>query len=264
MPDTYQEGQTATSKDGKKRVVFRNGMWLNDTSYKPPAEGPAKTSAQDRQELNAASSKAAAERDALRTYSKAKDAVETMGTGPGWASYLDAITPEEGGGVLDSVGGFLGTPLRALVSQDTWDARDHLKTVNANVALAGSQQMKGSSSDKDTALMRLSGIGPSKTEGENLRIIQDATYTSGLEQARALIKADWIGKFGSLANPSPNGMTSEQALQMGEQRYDEYYYRRRKTPAKTAQPTKKALPKPPPKKSSGSGRLTIDINGNPL
>ena len=178
MPDfgtTLPDGKTATSKDGQRRMIVSGGTWVNDPTYRPPAQ-PGKTSPQDRTALNAASAKAASERDAQRTYDAASRAVDDMGTGPGKAKWLDAIMPDESTNsgwsavpdmLSDGLGVILGTPFRALTNQKTLDARDHLKTVSANVALAGSQQMKGSSSDKDTALMRMSGLSTYKGIKEN-------------------------------------------------------------------------------------------------
>lgn len=249
-----QEGQTATSKDGKKRVVFRGGQWVNDPTYQPPGADRAKTTPQDMQVLREASGKAAAERDALSTYSAAGRAVEELDTGPVKAAWMDAITPDEDDGVMGRIGSFLGTPFRPLISKRDWEARDHLKTVNAQVALAGSQQMKGSSSDKDTALMRLSGMGPTKTTAENRRIVNSAVNSSGLAQTRALVTSDWIARYGSVSNPSPNGMTYEQALQLGEQSYN------RRMRALRAN---KKLPSAPPSRRGGKP-LTIDLDGNPI
>lgn len=249
-----QEGQTATSKDGKRRVVFRGGNWVNDPTYQPQGPERVKTTPDDMKALLAASGTAAAERDALTTYSAAGAAVDQLDTGPVKAAWMDAITPDEDDGILGKVGAVLGAPFRPLISKKDWEARDHLKTVNANVALAGSQQMKGSSSDKDTALMRLSGIGPAKTSTENRRIVSSAIDKSGLSQTRALITSNWIGKYGSVSNPSPNGMTFEQALQLGEQSY-----RRRLADIRA----RKRLPQAPPSRR-GNKPLTIDLDGNPI
>lgn len=126
--------------------------------------GRAKTTAQDMQVIRDASARAETERDARRTYAATRRAVAQMDTGPMKASFLDSITPEEDGTpILDTIGAVLGAPARLFVSDKTWAARDHLKTVSAKVALAGSQQMKGSSSDKDTALMRMAGVSPYKS-----------------------------------------------------------------------------------------------------
>lgn len=244
-----REGQTATSKDGKSRVVYRSGMWVKDTAYSPPAE-KAKTATQDRTALNAASETARVERDALRMYSGAQQAVDAMGTGPVRNAYLDAIIPDDDDGLAGKIGAFVGTPLRALVSQKTLDARDHLKTLSANVQLAGSQMMKGSSSDKDTAIMRMAGLSPSKQPAENRRILREAQSKGALNQLRATVTANWIGRFGSLSATSPNGMTFEQNLQYAEQRFAE---RQR---AHT-------LPKAPPRARS-RGVTTIDLDGNPI
>jgi len=247
------EGQGAISKDGKTRVVYKGGQWVKDDTYVPASAAPGAkvdTSAADMKAMTDASAKAEAERDSLRTYAGAAKAVDDMDTGPVKAAWLDAIVPDEDGGILDKVGGILGTVARPFVSQKTLDARDQLKTVNANVALAGSQQMKGSSSDKDTALMRLSGIGPAKRPAENHRIIDEAIYNSGREQARALVTADWIGKYGSLSNRSRNGMTFEEAKQRAERYYDQRQQARK-------------MPKAPP--STRKSRLIeYDIQGNQL
>jgi len=247
------EGQGAISKDGKSRVVFKGGQWVKDPTYVPAGAAPGspvKTTPQDMKAMTDASAKAESERDSLRTYAGAGKAVDDMDTGPVKAAWLDAIVPDEDGGILDKIGGILGTVARPFVSQKTLDARDQLKTVNANVALAGSQQMKGSSSDKDTALMRLSGIGPAKRPAENHRIIDEAIYNSGREQARALVTADWIGKYGSLSNRSRNGMTFEEAKQRAERYYDQRQQARK-------------MPKAPPSKRGGK-TLTIDLDGNPI
>jgi hypothetical protein len=139
------EGRTATSKDGKTRIRIVNGEAVKDDSFVPAGARPGAkldTSAEDMKALTAARDKASAERDALRTYAAAERAVDDFGptgTGPVTATFLDAIIPEEDGGIWDKAGAIIGTPFRALTSQMTMDARDHLKTVNANVALAGSQ-----------------------------------------------------------------------------------------------------------------------------
>jgi len=49
--------------------------------------------------------------------------------------------------------------------------------------------------------------------------VRSATEKAGLSQARALITSNGIGKYGSVSNPAPNGLTYEQALQVGEQSY---------------------------------------------
>jgi hypothetical protein len=245
----YREGQTATSKDGMSRVVYKGGMWVKDTSFQPQAvHKDANISAQDRTVMNAASAEAQHERDASRMYSDTEGAVKAMGTGPVKATMLDLITPDEDDSYLGKVfGSTVGALARAVVPQKLLNARDQLKTVNARVALEGSKDMKGSSSDKDTALMRLAGIGPSKLEPENLRIIQQARYNSGLAQARALLTNQWIAQNGSLANPNRHGTTFEQAKQFAERDYDR----------------RMRMPSAPPRVRSGAP-VTIDIHGNPI
>lgn len=270
-PTTYNEGQTATNPKTGERVVFRRGMWIKDATHTPRPQQP-RPSAQDQQQLAAASSQAQAERDAVRTYDAALNAVERMGTGPGHARWLDAITADEDGGVLDAVGAIIGAPFRAFYDQETLDARDHLKTISANVALQGSQQMKGASSDKDTALMRMAGVSPYKSEAENRRIIQEARTQSGLAQVRANAKADWITQNGSLSSPSQDGGTFEDMLRRAEETYSirapgfgpngEIIVRAQAGPQPLPDRSR-TLPTPPPRRAAAQP-VRIDINGNTL
>jgi hypothetical protein len=227
--------------------------------------GKAKTTPQDMKVLGEASSKAQAERDALRDYDSVERDVKTFGTGPLKARLIDALTPDQDGGILDAVGGVIGIIPRSwgLPSEETLRARDHLNTVSAQTALRGSQQMKGSSSDKDTALMRMAGVSPYKSEAENLRIMAAARRDSALEQTRAGMKAAWIARHGSLAAPSStSGRTFEQVLAEAEDRQlHPEKYRPRPAPPST-------------RRSNGGwsvqrvdppgGRVVIDLNGNPV
>jgi hypothetical protein len=223
----------------------------------PPAK--AKTYSEDRKAALAASSRAATERDMSRDYDAAERAVRDFDTGPYKEAWMSAITPEKNtsgfiDGLADKVGALGGLILSGpgILGADkkTMAARDHLNTLSADVALAGNQQLKGSASDRDMAILRMTGVRPENTLEENLRIIKKARYTSGLEQRRALVTANWIGRFGSLSATTPGGKTYEQAMQD----VDRIYQNR---------VNGKKLPAPPPK-TKPPGRVTIDINGNPI
>lgn len=222
--------------------------------------GRVKTTPDDMKMLKESSERASMERDSLRTYAGAGAAAGRLKTGPMQAWWMDAITPEEGGGFWDSVGGVIGTPFRAMYSDQDWADRDHLKTVNAKVATAASQDLKGAASDRDMALLRISGIGAGKQLSENQRIIKDASYQSGLNQMRARLTSMWISRNGSVSNPDPNGRTFEDSIQNGERLYEQQFKKR----YSELTTKKKPLPKAPPRKPSAFPALTIDINGNPI
>lgn len=199
--------------------------------------GKANTTPQDRIALNAASTKAQTERDAMKDYAATEQAVRTMNTGPMKAWMLDAVTPSEQGGFWDAVGGVVGTPIRELFTeQATKDSRDLLNTVAARNVTRGQALPPGPASDKDVAMARTASVNPYKSVNENLRIIGAARRDSGLEQARALVKSKWIARFGSLSSPSPNGMTHEQAQQIAERDFM----------ANETRPRPKGLPAAPP------------------
>lgn len=214
-------------------------------SVPPGVRSRAKPTAKDMADLSAASSKAQAERDAARQYAATEMAVRTMDTGPWKAQWLDAIMPDEDGGWADGIGSTLGLAVRPLISDRTLEARDHLKTVGAQTSLNGSQQMKGSSTDKDMAIMRMAGVSPYKSKAENLRILNAAKAEGRVSQARALFASSWISKYGSVANAAPRGMTYEQGL------------------AKFERGLSQPSPRPaPPSIRKASGRAVYDLNGN--
>lgn len=220
----------------------------------PTNTGRAKTTPQDMQMLRDASTRAETERDARRNYRSTRQAVIDMDTGPQKAAYLNAITSEEGGGFWDGVGSVLGSVARPFVSDKTWAARDHLNTVSAKVALAGAQQMKGTSSDKDTSLMRMGGVSPYKQPRENLRILDEAERDGAFAQHRATLRSKWIARYGSVSAPGPNGMS-----------YEEIAARQDAAVEKALAVRKNGLPKPPPSVGRRSTRRVVyDINGNPV
>lgn len=268
MPEPIKEGQTATSKDGKARVVFHAGQWVKDTSYRPQtAMSRAMTTPDDRKALLAAQSKAAAERDAIRQYRSAGRAVHAMSTGPVKAAWMDTITPAQAedttgrsiadlaAGAVKAIGTPIGAGLRLFNDPATWEARDQLNTVAANAALGRTSQLKGAASDKDMAIIRMAGVSAYKTERENDRIIHDAIYQSELEGLRARLTSQWIGNNGSLTAKSAKGETFEGYLTRGERRFGERF-------AELQAARKRGLPKPPPSRKTSGETITIDMDGN--
>lgn len=246
----FQEGQTATHKDGRK-IVYRGGQWVN-------AGGVSRTkpTPQDMSELRSASSRAQAERDAQMEYASTREAVRTMDTGPNRARMLDIAMPDEGGGILDTIGAYtLGLPEKLFGDPKVRRARDHLNTVSAQNAIRSSQSLKGTSSDRDMAMLRTAGVSPYKDTSENLRILDTAKRTSEIEQARNLVKSQWISRYGSMANMSPNGMTYEQALNHAEQDLLQNHY---------GAPKQRPRSAPPSKRRGRQAVREIDLNGNPI
>lgn len=251
-PEYY--GKAMVSKDGKTRKIINNqGIAVLDETYVPQAP-KAKTSGADARQLEEALKRSQVERDALRQYQAAEKAVKTYDPSPAKNFYHDMIYPEPNGDWMDTVGAVLGTPLRWLVSNETEQARDHLKTIEAAGSIEASTALKGPATDKDMALIRQTNVTPGKTLEENMRLVNDSKYQSGLEQVRSNVLAMWLNKYGSLSAPSRSGKSYPEILKIAEDDYAKRY--RAKTQGKK-------LPKAPPK-GRGRGTVTIDINGNPI
>ena len=231
--------------------------WWASLPYAPASaakKSSGQTSSEDLKELRAASSKAAAERDARQTYASTRRAVTTMDTGPWKARALDAITPDGDGGWADTIGGVLGAPFRFLVDPATMSARAQLATNAARSTMQGANQMKGAPSDKDAALARIAGVNANKPVAENLRILDQAERESALAQARARFKSSWIGTNGSMGRADPRGVSFEDGLASAERQFLSTYGKRQR----------QGLPKPPPSRRSQGGPIEIDMHGNRL
>lgn len=216
--------------------------------------GDTKTTSADMKMLTEASNEAAKARDSARNFSRAEKAVKDFGTGPVKSWIMDAITAEDGGGVLDSVGAIVGAPVRALIPQRTKNAYDQLRTVSAGSALAGSEQLKGAASDADMRLLKTRGLSPYKSEAENLRIIEEAKRDAGLAQTRASFKSHWISRYGSVANPDRNGRTFEQGAADAERLYEKYL--------KEGRPERNRGLSTPPHVKTAKQEALYDLDGN--
>jgi len=260
------EGKTATSKDGKSRIVIRNGEAVRDTTYRPMAAASATNS--DLTALATARENAAAARDATRTYKEAARALDDAGeTGPWKDALLSAGAPSGNGDSPDR--GWLGNALstvvsvpmaaggyiyRAITPRKQLAARDTLQTIAAKGALARSAALKGTASNSDMALIRLGGLGTAKYPEENRRILKDGVKEGGLAQTRALVTQQWIADYGSLKAKSSGGKTFEQTLQHAEDTFDRRFAERQAA---------RRMPTPPPSVRKNRVR-TYDLDGNPL
>lgn len=269
------EGRTATSKDRKTRIVVRNGEWVRDWSYRPPADAQSATTTNaDMKAMGEANARAAAERDATPLYLSAAQAIDGLGdTGPWKAALMDAGAPGQSepsadrgwlanafGGVAGLIPKAAGALYRPTIPRKVLAARDSMRSIAAQGALSRTAQLKGAASDRDMAMVRVAGLDPSKLPEENRRIVKSAIRDGGLNQTRALVTNQWISDNGSLKARNRNGKTFQEVLQRAEQMYGQRFTERQAERHQGA----KSLPKPPPsRKASSAGRpVTIDLNGN--
>lgn len=270
------EGKTATSKDGKTRIIIRNGEAVRDDSYRPSGAAQVTTTNADMKALADARDTAQAERDATRTYLRAAKAIDDFGdSGPWKATLLDAGAPGQSeeapdrGWAANVLGPVASLPMniaggiyRAFTPRKTLTARDTLRTIGAQGALAQSSKLKGTASNADMALIRTAGLQPSKYPEENRRIVNQAITDGGLAQTRALVTQNWIATNGSQKAKDSAGHTLEDMLQLAEASYARHFAERQ---AARRQPVR-SLPQPPPsvRKSASASRVpVIDMNGNP-
>lgn len=138
-------------------------------------------------------------------------------------------------------------------SNKSVQGRQHLQTAVARATMSGANVLKGPASDKDTALARMANLSPDKSARENNRILDVAEREGGLAQTRAQLKSQWIGRFGSIGNLSPNGMSFEKALAIAEKDFNDHF----RKPASGPRPAP-----PSTRKGRSAGPVVIDLNGN--
>lgn len=175
--------------------------------------GAPEAKASDKKALQEASERSDAARRSLRLYDSVQPAIDRFDGGPTKGTFFDAIMPNEGGGIADSIGAFAGAPIRALVPQQQIDDYQAINSARAERIGLRSMEQKGVMAKNDEIQFKAADISPSKTREANRGVLARSRTESILTKQRSYLESKWVSKYGSTANASPNGTTFEQALQ---------------------------------------------------
>lgn len=212
-----QEGATATNPTTGQRVVFTGGKWKPITKTMPAFSGSAgggaaKTTATDQKALNEAQDQAAAADSTLRLYNNVKPSIDRFDGGPAKGTLYDAVMPNQGGGFWDSVGAFVGAPVRALLPQQAKDDYQRIDAARSERIALRQKEQKGPQTDRDAAMYGKSDISATNSRAVNNQIIRQQTVESNLVRMRAYMQGKWVAKYGSTSHAAPNGMTYQQVV----------------------------------------------------
>lgn len=206
----YRVGQTATNPKTGEKLRFDGQNWVSVGGTTPIKKGGGDP--QTRAYLNDLSSKAADAAEAMRIYDAAEQPLKKLHPGPGRGRLMEIATPEEGGGLLDTIGGVLvGGPARALgaITPDETDAYQKIRGYQSRQVLQAQLAQKGVQSESDAARMQLTELSPSKSLDVNMDVINRGRDRARRAQARAIFYSRFANDWG-LNGVDRQGRTADQ------------------------------------------------------
>lgn len=177
-----------------------------------------------------------ASNEAIRTYDHIGPTLERFNPGPGKGLIYDAFT-DNGGGFFDKLGAAVGTVVRPILPQQDQDDYQVINAaVNRNVKNWHKIE-KGVQTAQDDVIAAKTDFNASNSVSANRRIIAKNRKEAELARVRTLLHSKWVGKYGSIARASENGMTFPQAAAMAERDYLASKARRQAPPSTRKAPS---------------------------
>ncbi len=174
--------------------------------------GGGKQSVQAQNFLNTLSQQAADAAETGVIYKRSQQDINKLNPGPNRGRFLEMATPEEGGGMLDTLGAALiGGPARligAITPQET-DAYQRLRALQSEQVLGKQLLQKGPQTESDAARLQLTEISPSKSKAVNQSVIDSGLAKTQRVQAKSIFYTKFANRWG-LNGVAPNGMTADQ------------------------------------------------------
>lgn len=208
----YEVGQTATNPKTGQKVKWDGSNWVGIPGTGGGKGAGAALSPGDRQFLNTLSQQAADAGETRRVYERARSDVHTLQTGPYRGRFMQMATPEDNGGILDTIGSVvLGAPARLLgaIRGKETDAYQRLRGLQSQQVLQGQLAQKGPQTESDAARLMLTEISPSKTVPTNEDIISKGVSKADRARAKSVFYTWFANKYG-LHGLSPHGYTADQ------------------------------------------------------
>jgi hypothetical protein len=210
----YRVGQTATNPKTKQQVKWDGQNWvaIPGTGLGTQTElGGGRSAQQDVKFLNDLSTQAADASEVERIYNRAAKDIHDFHTGPYRGRFMQMMTPDDQGGILDTIGGVVGAVPRALGAITPKDTTDYqkLSSLQQYRVLSEQTRQKGVQTEGDAARIKLAEISPSKTIDANMDIINNGLARMRRVQAKASFYTQWANKLG-LHGTNEQGQTADQ------------------------------------------------------
>lgn len=209
----YRVGQTATNPKTGQQVTFDGQNWVGVAGTAKPSGlgGGSRGAQQDIKYLNDLSTQAQSAAETRRLYQQAREHIKALNPGPGRGRFLESMISEEGGGVMDTIGGVVGMIPRALgaITKKEIDHFQALRSIQSSQVLERQIQQKGTQTEGDAARMLRTEISPSKTWEANLDVLNRGEALARRNQAKAIFYTQFANKYG-LHGQTKEGHTADQ------------------------------------------------------
>lgn len=208
------DGTIITDGNGNYKIR-KGGNWV---PYSGPVPGAAKAggaggklSQTNEKFFNDLRNQANDAAEARRIYEAAEKPINTFRPGPGRGRAYQIFTPEEGGGVMDTIGGVVGAIPRAFgaFSKPETDAYQQLRGYQSEQVLRRQLEQKGPQTESDAARLALTELSPSKTREVNMEIIRRGKERAARSQARAIHYQRFAQRWG-LNGKDAQGRTADE------------------------------------------------------
>lgn len=181
--------------------ILKGGQWQDYTGPQPGASGGGsggRSQQQDTKLLNEMSVQANDAAEVERIYRRAANDIRQFHTGPYRGRFMQMMTPDDQGGVLDTIGGVVGAIPRAVgaITKKDTDTYQRLQSLQQYRVLGEQTRQKGVQTEGDAARIKLAEISPSKTMDANMDIINNGLARMQRVQARASFYQQWAHKYG--------------------------------------------------------------------
>lgn len=123
------------------------------------------------------------------------------------ASFLKAFIPEEGGGLLDGIGGAIGS---LFIDQQTRDDFNALRALQSGRVMDAQIAQKGPQTEADAARLQLAEVSPWKSKKANLGVMMRGMADATLAKRKLPFMQQWANKYG-LNGVDERGRTADQA-----------------------------------------------------
>lgn len=198
-------------------------------------KGGSNPTAPDRKALIDAADHTNAASKTIRLYNSVAPAIDRFNPGPLKGTLYDTVMPNEGGGFFDSLGAFVGAPVRALLPSQDKDDYQAINSAKAERIGLRSMEQKGVMAKNDEMQFKAADISASKSRNVNHAIMDRQRNEAHLTQLRTLMQSQWVAKYGSTSKSSPNGTTFQQAIADAESNFARRQAQRRSAPPSTRQ-----------------------------
>lgn len=209
----YRIGQTATNPKTGQKVQWDGQNWVAPPgqTLNAAATGGSRSQQADMKFLNDLSTQAQSAAETRRLYKQARPHIEALNPGPGRGRFLESMIPEEGGGLLDTIGGVIGMVPRiaGAITPKEVNHFQELRSIQSSQVLERQIQQKGTQTEGDAARMLRTEISPSKTLEANIDVLNRGEALARRNIAHAVFFQRWAKEHG-LHGTDEKGNTADQ------------------------------------------------------